>query len=214
MTRPERVQSLYCRLVWFRPNFCDDLLCKGADSKEVSKSGDCGSLEHLFLSFSHSVSQGWICSGKFTCCHTETEVADQTFHLTKSVYRHGLTSPSADPRTSGAWQGSHWSANFEVTCMAWPGKIPPQAGFEPGSFALEADNLTTRPSRQQPGTNHSLGLAVRWLTLQGEAQGSIIPFLVWFIPLTLYRYSSGYPDWCLVFGVCAGTGLPSISMLW
>ena len=29
-----------------------------------------------------SVSQGRICSDDFTCCHTEIEVADQTFHLT------------------------------------------------------------------------------------------------------------------------------------
>ena len=60
-----------------------------------------------------SVSQGWICSDKFTCCHTEIEVADQTFHLTQSRYTDtGLTSLSTDPITPGAWQGSHWSANF------------------------------------------------------------------------------------------------------
>ena len=29
-----------------------------------------------------SVSQGRICTGNFTCCHTEIEAADQTFHLT------------------------------------------------------------------------------------------------------------------------------------
>ena len=29
-----------------------------------------------------SVSQGWICSGNFTSCHTEIEVADQTCYLT------------------------------------------------------------------------------------------------------------------------------------
>ena len=59
-----------------------------------------------------SVSQGRICSDNFTCCHTETEVADQTFYLTQSQYTDtGPTSPSADPRTPGAWQGSHWSAN-------------------------------------------------------------------------------------------------------
>ena len=28
-----------------------------------------------------SVSQGRICSDKWTCCHTEVDVADQTFHL-------------------------------------------------------------------------------------------------------------------------------------
>ena len=60
-----------------------------------------------------SVSQGRICSDNFTCCHTEIEVADQTFYLTQSQYTDtGLTSPSADPITPGAWQGSHWNANF------------------------------------------------------------------------------------------------------
>ena len=60
-----------------------------------------------------SVSQGRICSDNFTCCHTEIEVADRTFYLTQSQYTDtGPTSPSADPITPGAWQGSHWSANF------------------------------------------------------------------------------------------------------
>ena len=60
-----------------------------------------------------SVSQGRICSDNFTCCHTEIEVTDQTFYLTQSQYTDtGPTSPSADPITPGAWQGSHWSANF------------------------------------------------------------------------------------------------------
>ena len=55
-----------------------------------------------------SVSQGWICSDNFTCCHTEIEVADQTFYLTRSQYTDtGPTSPSADPIMPGAWQGSH-----------------------------------------------------------------------------------------------------------
>ena len=59
-----------------------------------------------------SVSQGRICTDNFTCCHTEIEAADQTFHLTQSQYTDtGPTSPSADPITPGAWQGSHWSAN-------------------------------------------------------------------------------------------------------
>ena len=33
-----------------------------------------------------SVSQGWICSDNCTCCHTEMEVADQTFCLNQSLY--------------------------------------------------------------------------------------------------------------------------------
>ena len=60
-----------------------------------------------------SVSQGQIYSDNFTGCHTEIEVADQTFHLTQSQYTDTRpTSPSTDPITPGAWQGSHWSANF------------------------------------------------------------------------------------------------------
>ena len=59
-----------------------------------------------------SVSQGRICTDNFTCCHTEIEAADPTFHLTQSQYTDtGPTSPSVDPITPGAWQGSHWSAN-------------------------------------------------------------------------------------------------------
>ena len=60
-----------------------------------------------------SVSQGQICSHNGTCYHTEIEVADQTFYLTQSQYTDTRpTSPSADPITPGAWQGSHWSASF------------------------------------------------------------------------------------------------------
>ena len=33
-----------------------------------------------------SVSQGRICSDNYTCCHTEIEVADQTFYLTQTQY--------------------------------------------------------------------------------------------------------------------------------
>ena len=59
-----------------------------------------------------SVSLGRICSDKFTCCHTEIDVSDQTFHLTQSQYIDtGPTSPSTNPITPGAWQSIHWSAN-------------------------------------------------------------------------------------------------------
>ena len=60
-----------------------------------------------------SVSQGRVCKDNYMCCHTEIEVADQTFYLTQSQYTDaGQTSPSADPIMPGAWQGRHWSANF------------------------------------------------------------------------------------------------------
>ena len=77
-----------------------------------------------------SVSQGQICSDNCTCCHTEREAADQTFHLTQSQYTYtGLTSPSTDPIIPGTWQGSHWSANVSVTGMTWPRKNPVANGI-------------------------------------------------------------------------------------
>ena len=95
-----------------------------------------------------SISQGRICSDNFTRCHTEIEAAEQTFHLTQSQYTDtGLTSPSADPITPGAWQGSHWSANFKVTGMTRPRKSQRKRDSNPGSSVLEADALTTRPPR-------------------------------------------------------------------
>ena len=84
-----------------------------------------------------SVSQGRICSDNFTCCHTEIEVADQTFHLTQSQYTDtGPTSPSADPITPGTWQGSHWSANFLVTVMTWSRKNPGASGIRTRDLPL------------------------------------------------------------------------------
>ena len=60
-----------------------------------------------------SVPQGRICSDSFTCCHTEIEVAGQTFHLTQSQYTDtGPTSPGTDPITPGAWQGSQWRSKY------------------------------------------------------------------------------------------------------
>ena len=89
-----------------------------------------------------SVPQGRICSDNFTCCHTEIKLQTKHFYLTHSQYTDtGPTSPSADPLTPGAWQGSHWSANFEVTDMTRPGKIPSQAGFEPRIFRSRGGRL-------------------------------------------------------------------------
>ena len=97
-----------------------------------------------------SVYQGRIYSDICTCCHTEIEAADVTFYLTQSQYTDtGQTSPSADPITPGAWQGSHWSANFEVTGMTRPRKNPVASGdSNSGSSAFGADALTTWPTRR------------------------------------------------------------------
>ena len=60
-----------------------------------------------------SVSQRRIWADNYMCCRTETKAADQIFYLNQSRYTDtGPTSPSADPLKPGAWQGSHWSANF------------------------------------------------------------------------------------------------------
>ena len=73
----------------------------------------------------------------FTCCHTEIEVADPTFYLTQSQYTDtGPTSPSADPITPGAWQGSHWSANVWVTGMTGPWKNPGTSGIRTQDLPL------------------------------------------------------------------------------
>ena len=102
-----------------------------------------------------SVSQGRICSDNFTCCHTEIQVADPTFYLTQSQYTDTEpTSPSADPITPGAWQGSHWSANFSVAGMTRPRK---NRDPNPGSSALEADALTTWPARRSRKRGIELG---------------------------------------------------------
>ena len=97
-----------------------------------------------------SVSQGRICSDNFTCCHTEIEAADQTFHLTQSQYTDtGPTSPSADPITPGAWQGSHRSANFEVTGMTRPRKNPGAGGIQTRDLPLS--RRTPLPLGQRGG---------------------------------------------------------------
>ena len=38
-----------------------------------------------------TVSQGHFCTDKFTCCHIEIEVADQTFYLSRQTTRWGVT---------------------------------------------------------------------------------------------------------------------------
>ena len=99
-----------------------------------------------FTSQQHaSGSQGRICSDNCTYCHTEKEVSDQTFSLTQSQYTvTGPTSPSTDPITPGAWQGqfgSHW-------CDSTAKESRRKRDSNPGSSALEANALTTRPTRR------------------------------------------------------------------
>ena len=114
-----------------------------------------------------SVSQERICSNNFTCCHTETEIADRTFHLTQSQYTDtGPTSPSADPITPGAWQGSHWSANFEVTGMTRPRKNPGASGTRTRDLPLSRRtpyHLANEAVYRQGGSSTSTDSDVKWV---------------------------------------------------
>ena len=96
-----------------------------------------------------SVPQGRICSDNCTCCYTELEAVDQTFHLTLSQYSHtGPTSPSADSITPGAWQGSTGVPMCKSPIWLDQQKSWRKQESNPGSAALEADALTTRPTRR------------------------------------------------------------------
>ena len=76
----------------------------GGGESWLDWSGCCLLLGCLTSKQHASASQGPICSDNFTCCHTEIQVADQTFYLIQSQYTDtGPTSPSADPVTPGAW---------------------------------------------------------------------------------------------------------------
>ena len=92
-----------------------------------------------FLSQQHaSVSLGQTCSHNCRCNHTNAEDADQTCYLTQSQ----AISPSTDPVTPGAWQGSYKSTQFGVTGMTRPGKISmAKEETEPRSAAVKADAL-------------------------------------------------------------------------
>ena len=89
-----------------------------------------------------SVSQGRICSDNSTFCHTEIEAADQTFYLTQSQYTNTRpTCPNADPKTPGAWQGSHWRANFFLSHWYDSTGLQAQAGIEPRVFRSRGGRL-------------------------------------------------------------------------
>ena len=69
-----------------------------------------------------SVPQRRICSHHFTCCHTETEVADQASYLTQSQYTDTEpTSLSTDPYNVRRLAGKPLECQFLITGMTRPG---------------------------------------------------------------------------------------------
>ena len=139
---------------WPRPQ---DSIYSGTHSPLLSSTKPCNSVCWLLNvpATGYSVPQGRICSDNFTCCHTEIQVADQTFYLIQSQYTDTRpTSPNTDLITPDAWQGSHWSANFWVTGMTRPSKKSRRKrDLNPGSSAVEVDTL---PLGQRGGPCNSL----------------------------------------------------------
>ena len=123
-------------------------------SRNTQTQGICWLVGCLTSQHHASVSQRRICSDNCTCCHTEIEVAHQTCYPTQSQCTDtGPTSPSADSITLGAWQGSHWSANFEVTSMTTR-KNPHDEKWESNPRSA-ADAITTRQTRG-PGRSQKI----------------------------------------------------------
>ena len=139
-----------------------------------------------------SVSEGRICSDNFTCCHTEIEVADQTFRLTQSQYTDtGPTSPSTDPIMPGTCRVAAGVPIFKSLVWLDPEKIPGQAGFKPGIFCSRGGRLTTRPMRRLHSHTHThaqvgiyycpgrlYALSYIWRTLLCVRNDGILPALL------------------------------------
>ena len=99
------------------------------------------SLQHTSVSHERS------CSDHCTFCHTDIEVTDQTFYLTQSQFTDtGPTGPSDDRVTPGACQDSHQRGQF--LSHWYDSTRERKRESNPGSSALEADTLTTRPKRR------------------------------------------------------------------
>ena len=94
-----------------------------------------------------SVSHGRVCTDNFTCCHTEIQIADQTFYLTQSQYTDtGPTSPSADPIRRAPGRVATGVPIFKSLVWLDPEKSRRKRDSNTGSSVLEADALTTRPT--------------------------------------------------------------------
>ena len=99
-----------------------------------------------------SVSQEWIWSDSFTCCHPEIEFWNPTFYLTQSQYADtNPTSPTTDPVMPGNGSVASGVPIF-LSSMTPPGwklhrDSGERGGTEPKSADPEVDTFTTRPTR-------------------------------------------------------------------
>ena len=110
-----------------------------------------------------SVSQGRICSDCCTCCHTEIEFADQTFHLTQSQYTDiGPTSPSTDPVMDSlnmvprcVGPVSEWYPGVELALNCTPGVVDQSVNGTPG---VVDQSLIGTPGVLDPSLNGTPGV--------------------------------------------------------
>ena len=119
-----------------------------------------------------SVFQGRICSDNVTCCHTEIEVADQTFYLTQSQYTDtGPTSPALTLKHQAPGRVANGVPFFKSPVWLGPEKITSPAGFEPGIFRSLDGRL-----------NHEANEAVharRWRYTAGARSGRPSVSMLW-----------------------------------
>ena len=108
-----------------------------------------------------SVSQGRTCPDKCTCCHTEIEVADQTFYLTQSQYTGTWpTSLSADPNAKRL-AGQPLESQYLSLARLDNDKSPTvKAEVEPRPAVLKADVYPQGPrGGSLPGRNEELTIS-------------------------------------------------------
>ena len=119
-----------------------------------------------------SVSQGRICSDNSKCCHTEIEVADQTFYLTQSQYTDtGLTSLSTELTLYHQAPGRVATGMPILKSLVRldPEKSRRKRESNTRSAALEENALTTWPTRRS-WKQALKGLTARYTNKQSRTQ--------------------------------------------
>ena len=140
-----------------------------------------------------SESQGRICLDASTCCHTVTEAEDQTCYLIQSQYADtGLTCPSADPVTPGAWRGTSRVPVFESLSFSFSSKWHHSArkGYTrsvPFLCGLPKVALETVPMFVWLNTDRSRPRRVECRPLPFSTPLSFRRSVLWFSDLSMFR---------------------------
>ena len=139
-----------------------------------------------------SVSRGQICLDNFTCCHTEIEVADQTFYLTQSQTR-GRPVPALTLWCQAPGRVATVVSIFKSLVCLNPGKSHRKRDSNPGSSAPEAE---ASPQGQRGGTQQ--GPSVFNLTNIGTVSRATLgrlPRKAWiFLSVTMPSWTTAKPS--------------------